>query len=146
MSVFTGTVFHRAVLSPRSPSRQFTLARFLEQRLPPGGAPNSLSLVTALVTVDEPVRVAYANHRQYPTYLAPRVDGTAVVLDEGGCPEARERAVDPSGRSLFLLARAGQLASDCFPTARLEPIDRFRFADDPPFGFHRAIPETPLAP
>ena len=140
-SLVTGWTFHHAYVWSREPSPQLALARFLAQRLPPGAEPGSLLLVTELMALDEHQRDSYANHWQFLLYFLPALDATAVVGEVEHCSQIEEQVTEAAGVPMFLLAPAGPAASRCFPEARLEPVDVFRFAGDPPLVLHRlALP------
>jgi hypothetical protein len=93
---------------------------------------------------DEALRDGYANHWQFLLYFLPGVDGEAVVSEEPHCPQILERVTGAVDTARFLLTPEGQDRSRCFPTARLEPLARFRFADDPPLVLRRfSLPAPP---
>jgi hypothetical protein len=143
-SVITGWVFHYDYVWAREPSRQLSLARFLARRLPPGGVPGSQLLVTELMALDEHQRDGYANHWQFLLYFLPAVDATAVVGEVEHCSQIHEQVTDAVGVPMFLLAPVGPAGSRCFPGARVELIDLFRFAGDPQLALYRlTLPATP---
>jgi hypothetical protein len=139
VSIVTGALYHHDYVWTRPPLRQLALTRFLADRLPSGSVPGSVLLVTELMALDEETRDGYANHWQFLLYFLPTVDATAVVSEVEHCSQIREQVTEASRVPKFLLAVEGQRASRCFPTARLEPLARFRFASDPALALYRLV-------
>jgi hypothetical protein len=61
------------------------------------------------------------------------------VSDVEHCSQIREQVTEATRIPKFLLAAEGQRASRCFPSARIEPLGRFRFDHDPPLALHRLV-------